>query len=115
MFHTAFQAATQQTDARCNGVTLPSRRRGHPAAIPGRRGIMLIFQNERNPAAVRHAIIDSLAENMTRISVCSAYVSAGGTTLFTGCCRQYCSDAGFAALPKAVITSFDFGITDPAA
>lgn len=76
---------------------------------------MLIVQNVANPAAVRHAIVDALSEDVSRLAICSAYVSSEGSRIFVNCCREFLSEDQFSHLPKALVTSFDFGITDPEA
>ncbi|MBV9201626.1 MAG: phospholipase D family protein [Alphaproteobacteria bacterium] len=76
---------------------------------------MLIVQNRTNPAAVRHAIVDALRSETARLLITSAYVSLGGSNIFRACCSQRISGAQFAFLPKAIVTSFDFGITEPGA
>lgn len=74
---------------------------------------MLIFQNRNNPGAVRNAIMDSLDESVNELRICSAYITMSGNNLYRDCCLRHLSDHAFSRINKYVITSLDFGITEP--
>ncbi len=74
---------------------------------------MLIIQTERYPAEIRNAIIDSLKKDVSELRICSAYITLSGSKIFRDCCDRFFTKYEFESLPKKVITSFDYGLTDP--
>src|SRR5690606_39931827 len=76
---------------------------------------MLIVQNAREPASLRHALVDILAEGTTDIQVASAYVTLGGVNILLSAVEKAVGEAELMAMPKTLVTSFDFGLTDPRA
>lgn len=74
---------------------------------------MLIVQNAGKPAAMRNAIVDMIATGATDVRVASAYVTMGGVNVLLNALADAITPATFAAIPKTLITAFDFGLTEP--
>ena len=76
---------------------------------------MLIVQNELRPNEIQNALFDLMRVGMSRVRVCSAYMSiTGSELLFDGICRAApCGDPE--GVSKVIVTSLDFGFTEPAA
>ncbi|EFH09614.1 hypothetical protein HMPREF0731_4169 [Pseudoroseomonas cervicalis ATCC 49957] len=72
------------------------------------------MQNAAEPASMRHAIVDLMREP-TEVRIASAYVTRGGCDILLDSLRAAVSAARFQAMPKVLITSFDFGLTEPQA
>lgn len=75
----------------------------------------LIVQNAAHPASIRHSIVDLMTPATTEIRVASAYVTHSGSELILGTARRVLGAERFAAIPKLLLTSLDFGLTDPRA
>ncbi|KQW83569.1 NgoFVII family restriction endonuclease [Devosia sp. Root413D1] len=56
-----------------------------------------------------------MSDGLHSLKAASAYVTMGGTTLLLNAASSFLGQASFAALPKKLVTSFDFGLTEPAA
>jgi HKD family nuclease len=76
---------------------------------------MLIIQNATEPASMRNALVDVVAAGATDIRVASAYVTLGGANILLSAVANAVGLAAFSAMPKTLVTSFDFGITEPRA
>lgn len=76
---------------------------------------MLIVQNTREPAAIRNGLVDMIAGGVSDMRIASAYVTLGGVNILQSAVAESVGAAAFAALQKTLITSFDYGITDPQA
>lgn len=76
---------------------------------------MLIVQNIANPAAIRHVIADLLTPDVSEIRVAAAYATVSGVELLFDAVKNVVGDVAFAAIPKTLITCFDYGLTDPEA
>lgn len=76
---------------------------------------MLIVQNAAEPASLRNAVVDIVAAGAIDIRVASAYVTLGGTNILLSAVANAVGSAAFAAMPKTLVTSFDFGLTEPQA
>lgn len=76
---------------------------------------MLIVQNAAEPAAIRNAIVDLIAPAPLSMQVAAAYVTRGGSDILLAAVANATGQAAFAAMPKILITSFDFGLTEPQA
>lgn len=75
----------------------------------------LIIQNPAHPATIRHSIVDLITPETTELRVASAYVTHGGSELLVGAARRVLGAERFASIPKLLLTSLDFGLTDPRA
>lgn len=76
---------------------------------------MLIVQSAAEPAAIRNAIVDLIAPAPTAMQVAAAYVTRGGSDILLAALRHATGQAAFTSMPKVLITSFDFGLTEPQA
>ncbi len=76
---------------------------------------LLRVQSPKEPAEIRHAIVDLLDVQTRDVRIASAYVTVGGSNIFFSCLSKYLNRPSINAIPKTLITSFDFGITEPAA
>ena len=76
---------------------------------------MLVVQNELRPSAIQNALLDLMRGGLSRVRVCSAYISRmGSEILFDAICRAT-PNGDHEGVPKTIVTSLDFGTTDPAA
>ena len=76
---------------------------------------MLVVQNRRNPARIRNAIADLVADGPTAIKVAAAYTTNSGSTMLLDALLRAVGESTFPAVPKTLVTSFDYGITEPQA
>lgn len=76
---------------------------------------MLIIQNSTAPANIRHAIVDLVERDTAELRVASAYVTRGGSNILLETMTSSLGEQVFAAIPKVLATSFDFGLTEPLA
>lgn len=76
---------------------------------------MLIVQNASEPASLRNALVDIVTAGTIDIRVASAYVTVGGANILLSAVANAVGPAAFAAMPKTLVTSFDFGLTEPQA
>ena len=75
----------------------------------------LIIQSTAYPATIRHSIIDLITPEMTELRIASAYVTHSGSEILLDAARRVLGAERFAAIPKLLLTSIDFGLTDPRA
>lgn len=76
---------------------------------------MLVVQNEFRPSAIQNALLDLMRDGLSQVRVCSAYMSRmGSEILFDAICRST-PNGDHEGIPKTIVTSLDFGTTDPAA
>ncbi|MCY4012139.1 MAG: phospholipase D family protein [Gammaproteobacteria bacterium] len=76
---------------------------------------MLIVQNQTHPAKIRNAIADLTAQGVAEIKVAAAYTTVSGSKMLLDSVAESVGPVAFAAMPKTLITSFDYGITEPQA
>lgn len=76
---------------------------------------MFIVQNSGLPATIRNAIVDLIAPDMTDLRIASAYVTFGGSDLLLSSIADKVGQDSLALMPKTLVTSFDFGLTEPRA
>ena len=75
---------------------------------------MLVVQNECRPNAIAHALVDLMRGGVSCTRVCSAYMTlAGSRTLYDAVRRANVGND--ANIPTTIVTSLDFGITEPEA
>jgi len=67
------------------------------------------------PAAVRNAIVDLLDAKTSEVRIASAYVTLQGSKILFGCLNKFLGHKQIDAIPKLLVTSLDFGLTEPAA
>ncbi len=76
---------------------------------------MLIVQNAVDPARLRNALVDVVRAGAVDIRAASAYVTLGGVDILLSAVENAVGTAAFAAMPKTLVASFDFGLTEPQA
>ena len=77
--------------------------------------VMLVVQNELRPGAIQNALRDLMRSGLSQVRVCSAYMSRMGSELLFDAIRRSTPDDHQESIPKTIVTSLDFGTTDPAA
>jgi HKD family nuclease len=71
-------------------------------------------QNVASPAEMRHAVVDLLDDTITGLRVASAYTTLKGSQILFDCLSEFLNQKRIDSMPKLLITSVDFGITEPA-
>ncbi len=74
---------------------------------------VLVIQNPIAPAGIRHALVDLAGKDTTELRIASAYVTHSGSNLLLQAITKSLGQDAFAAIPKVLVTSFDFGLTEP--
>lgn len=76
---------------------------------------MFVIQNNLRPGEIQNALADLMRPGIEDVRVCSAYVSLSGSQiLFDGICRA-APNGNHERVRKTIVTSLDFGLTDPMA
>ncbi|MCG5526089.1 phospholipase D family protein [Ectothiorhodospira haloalkaliphila] len=76
---------------------------------------MFIVQNATEPGNLRNALVDIVAVGVVDIRVASAYVTLSGANILLSAVKDAMGPTSFAAAHKTLVTSFDFGLTEPQA
>ena len=76
---------------------------------------MFVVQSRLRPAAIQDALRDLMRDGLSRVRVCSAYLSLMGSRLLLDAIERNAPGGNSANIPKTVVTSLDFGLTEPAA
>ena len=76
---------------------------------------MLIVQNELRPNEIQNALFDLMRDGISRVRVCSAYMSKTGSELLFDGIRRAAPSGDHEGVIKVIVTSLDYGLTDPAA
>jgi HKD family nuclease len=76
---------------------------------------MLITQNSAHPAQIQNALLDLLRDGVQSIRVCSAYMSLAGSKLLLDAVTRAARKGRHENVRKTIVTSLDFGLTEPAA
>lgn len=74
---------------------------------------MLVVQNELQPGAIENALFDLMRNGIESIRVCCAYISVSGSEILLDGVRRSAARRNYEQVDKTIITSLDFGITDP--
>ena len=74
---------------------------------------MLIVQNQHTPGGIQNALFDLMRDGIESIRICSAYISAPGSKLLFDGVRR--GAGNHERVAKTIVTSLDFGITEPEA
>lgn len=74
---------------------------------------MLIVQNEYTPGGIQNALFDLMREGIEQLRICSAYISSAGSELLFDGVRR--SAGNHERIAKTIVTSLDFGLTEPEA
>lgn len=75
----------------------------------------LIVQDESTPGVVLDALISLVSQSIDQLRIAVAYTTVGGSQLLLPQWRQRLGAAAWEVLPKVLLTSVDFGLTDPEA
>ncbi len=76
---------------------------------------MFIIQNGFRPGEIQNALFDLMRPGIEDVRVCSAYISLSGSQiLFDGISRA-APNGNHERVSKTIVTSLDFGLTDPMA
>ncbi|NVM80186.1 HKD family nuclease [Duganella sp. SG902] len=76
---------------------------------------MIVTQNAMNPAAIRNAIADLIPNDASDMRLASAYMTRSGCNLLLDAVYDSVGRDAFQLMPKLILTSFDFGLTEPQA
>ena len=75
---------------------------------------MFIIQNGFRPGEIQNALFDLMRPGIEDVRVCSAYISLSGSQiLFDGISER--ANGNHERVSKTIVTSLDFGLTDPMA
>ncbi len=74
---------------------------------------MFVVQNQLKPAAIQNALHDLMRDGLSRVRVCSAYLSRMGSRLLLDAVKRNAPGGDLGSVDKAVVTSLDFGMTEP--
>lgn len=78
-------------------------------------GKMLVVQSQLRPGEIQNALVDLMRGGLSRVRVCSAYMSkTGSDILFDAICRA-APNGDHERVSKTIVTALDFGLTDPTA
>ena len=76
---------------------------------------MFVVQNHLRPAAIQDALHDLMRDGLSRVRVCSAYLSRMGSELLLDAIGRNAPAGDAGDVRQTVVTSLDFGLTEPAA
>ena len=76
---------------------------------------MLIIQNSTAPAKIRHAVVDLVGQNTKELRIASAYVTRSGSKVLLDAVSNAVGEAALRDMSKTLVTSVDFGLTEPRA
>lgn len=74
---------------------------------------MLVVQNSRAPGNIRNAVADLVSQGTVGLHIASAYTTLAGSRLLLDLLANSIGRCALSAIPKTLITCFDFGITEP--
>ena len=76
---------------------------------------MLVVQSPLAPSKIRDAIADLIARETVAVQVASAYTTLAGSKILLEALAHTVGTSALSAIHKTLVTSFDFGITEPQA
>lgn len=76
---------------------------------------MIVVQSPTRPGTIRHAIADLLDKNTQQVAVFSAYMSLEGSKALFAELEKAIGRSAAKAIPKQIVASLDYGITEPQA
>jgi len=76
---------------------------------------MIVLQSPTRPATIRHAIADLLDKNTREVAVFSAYMSLEGSKVLYAELEKAIGRVAAKVIPKQIVASLDYGITEPQA
>ncbi len=75
----------------------------------------IVYQSPTQPDQVLFGIRDLAADDLSRVRIAVAYATKKGCLRLMSTLETKFSPAAISAIPKLMVTSFDFGHTEPAA
>lgn len=76
---------------------------------------MFIVQSENSPTAIQSALFDLMRNGVKSMRVCCAYMSLSGAEILYDGLNRSASAEGADKIEKIIVTSLDFGLTEPEA
>ena len=76
---------------------------------------MLVVQNELRPGEIQSALLDLMRGGVTGVRICCAYTTVAGSEVLLDGIRRSALGSDPEGVPKTILTSLDFGVTEPAA
>lgn len=76
---------------------------------------MFIVQNELRPGEIQNALFDLMRNGIETVRVCSAYMSMSGSEMLFDGISRCAANGRHEDVRKTIVTSLDFGLTEPAA
>jgi len=76
---------------------------------------MFVVQNELRPAAIQNAIRDLMRDGVRTVRVCCAYMSMSGSALLDDTIARAVDDNRPEDVRTMIVTSLDYGLTEPEA
>ena len=76
---------------------------------------MLVVQNENHPAEMQNALFDLMRNGVENVRVCCAYMSMSGSDILIDGIARAAPNGRTENVRKTIVTSLDYGLTDPAA
>ena len=76
---------------------------------------MFIVQNEFRPARMQNALSDLMREGLRSVRVCCAYMSVSGSAILFDSIVRAAPGGQPDEVEKVIVTSLDYGLTEPAA
>jgi HKD family nuclease len=73
---------------------------------------MIVIQNELTPGTIQDGLSDLMRDGVGSVRVCSAYISVAGSHLLHEAIAR-AAPRGDAQVEKTIVSSLDFGITEP--
>ena len=74
---------------------------------------MIVVQSRDYPGAVRNAIVDLIPQDIDQLTIASAYVTRSGCSVLLNAIHDRVGQRAFDAIPKVLMTSMDYGLTEP--
>ena len=76
---------------------------------------MFVVQNQLRPAAIQNALHDLMRDGLSRVRICSAYLSRMGSQMLLDAIERSAPNGDQTRVYKTIVTSLDFGLTEPRA
>ena len=76
---------------------------------------MFVVQSQLRPAEIQNALHDLMRDGVSRVRVCSAYLSRMGSRMLLDAIERNAPRGNSENVRTMVVTSLDFGLTEPAA
>ena len=76
---------------------------------------MFVVQSRLRPAEIQNALHDLMRDGVSRVRICSAYLSRMGSRMLLDAIERNAPEGDSGNVRTTVVTSLDFGLTEPAA